>query len=185
MDSRIVIAYLVVTFLGMRGRGWAAIACAALLSPLLLAKFSYTLAALPLLALADVYRMAAFRRVPLLVPVSLAGMLAGMLATGHSIGALPGLAWNVLQIIDGYTSAMALDTGGWIPLVAALGAMVAITACAFWAVRARQLPAAKEWRWLRPALAVIAIAWACFIAFKMGYVRQSPSNPFMTWHAFG
>lgn len=184
LDARVVAAFLVVSFLGMRDRGWAAVFLAVLLSPLLLSKFSYALAGLPLLALADLYRLAAFRRLPALVPVSVGAMVLGMLATGHPLAMLPMLAGNIWELIAGYGGAMNLDKGGILPLLAAFAAMAALAAGSAWVAIRRQVPIAGEWKWLRPAIAVLAIVWALFIALKMGHTRQSPLHLFLTWHAF-
>lgn len=184
LDARVTIAFLVVFLMAVRERGrWAWLALL-LLSPFLLTKFSYALAALPLLALADAYRLVMFRRIPVLTAIAFAALVLGMLATGHSLGALPGLAANVMEVISGYSSAMQSAIGGIYPLLAAFAAMLVILGLCLVALWRRGDALAVSGRRLLPVAAVIlGLAWTFFVAFKMGHVRQD-LHIFITWHAF-
>lgn len=184
LDARVTVAFLVVFLMAVRDRGAWVLLAALLVSPFLLAKFSYALAALPLFALADVYRLVVFRRVPLLTAIAVAELVLGMLATGHPLGQLPGLAANIMEAISGYGGAMQSAVGGIYPLLAAFAAMLVILGACFLSLRRRGEALAVGGHRLFPVAAVLAgLVWTCFVAFKMGHVRQD-LHIFVTWHAF-
>ena len=147
------------------------LAVAALCAPLALAKYSFALVILPLMALADAERVAE-RRLPPFTATFVAAALACELAAGQPLSAVGDLVRNELQIILGYGGAMQI-TGPQAEL--ALAAILAASTAAFggvlaWRVRAgADAGGGRDWR---PAAAAIGLGWTLFILFKAGFVRQ-------------
>jgi len=184
LDARIALAFLVVFLLAVRGQRGAALLGAALVCPFLLSKFSYFMIALPLFLLADVHGALRFRQLPLLTLVAVAELVLGMLLTGHSLAALPGLAANIMEVISGYGGAMQAAIGGIYPLLAAFAALLIILGLCLVAFVRRGAVLAGEGKRLVPlAILFLGLAWLLFTAFKMGHVRQD-LHIFTTWHAF-
>jgi len=183
-DARVVIAFFVAFLLGVRERGRFAWLAVLLAGPFLLSKFSYALAVLPLLVLGDLYGLARYRRLPLLTAIALAEIVLGMVLTGHSLGALPGLAANIMEVISGYGGAMQSAVGGIYPLLAAAAALLVFLGLSLLALRRRGAALAAGGGALLPvATLFLGLAWVLFVAFKMGHVRQD-LHIFITWQAF-
>ena len=149
---------------------WGVIA-AALCAPLALAKYSFVLVILPLLALADAERVAA-RRPPVLTAVFLLAALAAHLAAGQPVSNLDEAVRNTLEVILGYGRAMQI-TGPLPELVSTiLIVLVSIVFIAGVAAPRMLRPVEQGERDLRPAVAVLGYAWVTFLLFKMSFVRQ-------------
>ncbi|MBO9622453.1 MAG: hypothetical protein J7500_07055 [Sphingomonas sp.] len=182
IDARFTAALLGIFLWSLRSRRMGPVIATALIAPFFLSKFSYAMAALPYLLLADAYRLLAFRRFPLLTIVAALVVLAGALLTGHTLSMLPALLANIGEIVGGYDGAMQSDFGGIYPMLAAYAAIAVISAALGWlwfrrrdgwnsTERAVALPAPIAAQ-LESLFLAGAVAWTLFIAFKMGHVRQ-------------
>jgi hypothetical protein len=90
-----------------------------------------------------------------------AGFLAGWLAHGQPVGAIPAYVRTGLELVRGYSSAMSLaPVDSWIGIVA-FGIWAAGTVTWIWARRSR-----------RGLVALAAVAPLAFVAWKHGMVRQ-------------
>jgi hypothetical protein len=185
LDARVAIASLVICLIGLRDRSWWVLLAVLLFSPVMLSKFSYALAALPLFAIADLYRLIVFRRLPLLTITGIAVMVLGMMGAGHALGELPALASDLMLLISGYSGGMqAARIGGIYPLLVAYAALFVILGLCLFALWRRDGGLGPAARRLLPVAAVIlAVGWTLFMALKMGHTRQD-LHIFITWHAF-
>jgi hypothetical protein len=153
-----------------RRDGWCLV-LAALCAPLALAKYSFAMAILPLLALADMDRLMA-RRAPLLTLAFLAAALAANLAAGQPIEAIPDLLRNTAEVVLGFGRAMQV-TGPKTELATSLLFVLAATGfigARAWALRDEVDADGRPDR--RPLVAWVGFVWTLFILFKMGFVRQ-------------
>jgi len=184
IDARVQVALLTAFLLAVRSRSLVPVALVVVLAPLFLSKLSYFFGALPLLLIADSYRLIRFRSVPLLTVATLAAMVVAMVATGHPLNLLPELAGNDLGLIAGYGPAMQYAWLGIWPLLAALVALAAIVPALAWLLWQRVGREADQYDWLLAGALVLGIGWHLFFSFKTGHVRQD-MHIMNTWFGFG
>jgi hypothetical protein len=138
-------------------------------APLLLAKLSFAPVFVPLVLLADLYRLIG-RRAPVLTITLVAALVIADLAAGQPLSALPDFAFNSLAIIGGYSAAMQ-----WPGPIAELLGTVALSvgvviASLVLAVRAQRAASGPHQH--APIFIWVGFAWTLFVAFKMAFVRQ-------------
>jgi hypothetical protein len=183
VDARVLAACLVIFLLAIRSPRWGPLILVALISPVFLSKLSYVFGALPLFALADAYRLARYRRVPLLTATALAGMAIGMMLTGHPFALLPSLVATTMRMIGGYGGAMQYEIGGIWPLIAAWIGLAALGAGSVWMIL-RRYPLAKGIAgWGLAATLLFGIGWTLFFSIKTGHTRQDLHMQ-NTWYGF-
>jgi predicted O-methyltransferase YrrM len=135
-----------------------------------LAKFSVLLLALPLLLLADALALAERRKRCWHAAIYAASVIAVYCAAGQPLGAFADFLAGSLDVAAGYGAAMA--NFGWTGQQTVL-----VLACAALLAGAFALMPRG-----RAAFAcLLALAWYCFVAFKLGNVRAG--HQASTWHA--
>ncbi|MBB4154447.1 hypothetical protein GGQ80_002360 [Sphingomonas jinjuensis] len=176
-DARLTGALFAAVVVALARPGYWIAAVAAFFAPLALAKYSFALAALPLLILVDLYYFAVLHRLPVALLSFLAMLAISLLLTGQAASGWLSGAAAVGQVIGGYSAAMSIEPG-----IASYGAMAAILvtlllvfAMTGWTLAKRRLDA-------RGLFGLGALAWTSFIAFKMGYVRAD-AHTVITWSA--
>ncbi len=145
-----------------RGATWLAIAMAAVIGAVGMAKMGYPVAALPLFLVADAALLIR-RRPPVLTLPFLAGFLAGDLAYGQSLADLPAFLRLQEQVVAGYSDAMAFrgSNGEVLAFASSAGLLLALAVAAGRAAPGRSRSALP----LATALTVIML-------LKAGFVRQ-------------
>src|SRR3984893_1451290 len=78
----------------------------ALCAPILLAKYSFPVLLLPLLAIADIWHVVASRRRPIFVPTAMVALIAGWLLAGQDLTSVPSALVNTLDVTNYYGGAM-------------------------------------------------------------------------------
>lgn len=166
-DTLSALALFGVFLIGLRERTVWGVLFALLAGPLVLAKLSFGLMILPLMLLGDAHQIVR-RRPPLFTLALLAGCLAAYVAAGQPLAALGDFIGNTLEIILGYGRAM--QASG--PRLELATTLVLIILALAWAA----VTAWRAWRAdrtdLLPVAAALGFAWALFVTFKMGFVRQ-------------
>jgi len=150
----------------------------ALCAPILLAKYSFPVWLLPLLALVDIWHVVARRRWPIFVPTAVAALIAGWLLAGQDLASLPSALVNTLDVTTYYGRAMQI-LGKQRDLV--LLFIAGIIVYAF--IGARLISIFSQgslYLALRCLCFAAGLGWIIFIAFKAGYTRQD-EHIFITW----
>ncbi len=145
-----------------RGATWLAIAMAAVIGAVGMAKMGFPVAALPPFLVADA-ALFIRRRPPILTVPFLAGFLAGDLAYGQSLADLPAFLRLQAQVVAGYSDAMAFrgSNGEILAFAFSAGLLLALAVAADRAAPGRSRLALP----LATALTVIML-------LKAGFVRQ-------------
>ena len=145
-----------------RGATWLAIAMAAVIGAVGMAKIGFPVAALPPFLVADAALLLG-RRPPILTVPFLAGFFAGDLAYGQSLADLPAFLRLQAQVVAGYSDAMAFrgSNGEILAFAFSAGLLLALAVAAGRAAPGRSRLALP----LATALTVIML-------LKAGFVRQ-------------
>ena len=145
-----------------RGATWLAIAMAAVIGAVGMAKIGFPVAALPPFLVADAALLLG-RRPPILTVPFLAGFFAGDLAYGQSLADLPAFLRLQAQVVAGYSDAMAFrgSNGEILAFAFSAGLLLALAVAADRAAPGRSRLALP----LATALTVIML-------LKAGFVRQ-------------
>src|SRR5262245_23329084 len=163
---------------GSKSTHLAAVAGAASLGLLALTKFNYAIAALPLLLLADLNSVSR-RRLPLLTLAFASSAVLVYFAFGQSLSELPQFLRLNMELVKGYSEAMAFD-GHLAELVAIL-----IISALMAALIVRSETTTKLARPTTELLLLFAgLAWYGFLTFKSGFVRQD-LHVLITWQMIG
>ena len=145
-----------------RGAGWLAMAMAAVIGAIGMAKIGFPVAALPPFFVADAALLIR-RRLPVLTLPFLAGFLVGDLAYGQSLGDLPAFLRLEAQVVAGYSDAMAFrgSNAETVAFATAAGVLLTLSVVAGSAAPGRS----------RIALP-LAVGFAIVMLLKAGFVRQ-------------
>lgn len=122
-------------------------------------KMSFPLAALPLLALADLAGLGR-RRIPRFVPLFALGVVASLVLYGQRLGDFPAYVTMQGEVVAGYAAAMAIDGPDW-DLTLFLLSALALLATTILAWRAPD-------RWL----STLGLGIALLFLFKAGFIRH-------------
>ena len=133
-----------------------------------LTKLPFAITALPLLCLLD-FRQTTLRRLPLFVPVFLAGFFATYLSYGQRPADLVSFVTLQLQAAAGFSEALSLD-GDPIDLAMFMG-----LGAVWLAVTILSFKTAPPSRFDRSAL-LVTIAFVVYILLKAGFVRQDAGH---------
>lgn len=163
----------------LRRPGYGVMLATALMGPVFLAKLSYLVAALPLIALSDAHAWVGMRRRQLALPMAAVGMFVAFVAAGQPATALPAFLVNGVAGAGAYSAAMQIagPIGQLYAAAAAIFGLVLGLGVVLWR-RSRSEP----WPAVAAAGALLAgFAWVLFIGFKAGYVRQDDLHVATTW----
>jgi len=177
-DSLFAAAALSLFALCLTWRRVETVALVALCAPVLLAKYSFPVWLVPLLALADLWHLAIGRRWPIFIPAVTAALVASWLFAGQDLGSLPGAIANIVDITSYYGRAMQI-VGKQRELV--WFSIAVLTLYAFigmrWVSFALHGPQNSI---LRCLFFAAGLGWILLIAFKAGYIRQD-EHIFIAW----
>jgi hypothetical protein len=154
------------------------VALVALCAPVLLAKYSFPVWLIPLLALADLWHLAIGRRWPIFIPAVSAALVASWLFAGQDLGSLPAAIANTIDITSYYGRAMQI-VGKQRELV--WFSIAVLTLYAFIGMRlVSSALHGPQNSVVRCLFFAAGLGWVLLIAFKAGYIRQD-EHIFIAW----